>query len=112
MFSWLAAIAGTIVLVLIAIFMTVVLILALRVQEAAATVEAQAQQSHDAICAVLHNTTASIRRTTAFLADNPRGLVDRNGDVVISASMIEAGLEDDRALADSIRDHVFCGGDE
>lgn len=110
LFSWLAAIAGFVVLLLVAIFMAVVLILALRVQDAAQTVELQAQQSHDAICAVMDNTTGQIRRTTSYLAEHPEGATDKSGAVVIPASLIEAGLAEDRALLDALRDNVFCGG--
>lgn len=110
LFSWLAAIGGLIILILVAIFMAVVLILALRVQSAAQTVELQAQQSHDAICAVEANTTESVRRTTAFLAENPSGVISPSGDIIISAELIEAGLREDRALLDALRDNVFCGG--
>lgn len=111
MFSWLAAVGGMIILVLVAIFMAVVLILALRVQQAANTVELQAQQSHDALCAVEQNTTDQVRRTTSFLADNPEGLTSPSGEVVIPAALIEAGLREDRALLDALRDNVFCGRD-
>jgi hypothetical protein len=111
MFSWLAAIGGFIVLVLIAIFMTVVLILALRVQDAATTVEAQAQQSHDALCAVEQNLTNEIRRTTAFLAENPTGLTSPSGQIVIPAELIEAGLRDDREALDALRANIFCEED-
>ena len=110
LFSWLAAIGGFVVLVLIAIFMTVVLILALRVQDAATTVELQAEQSHNAICAIEESLTLEIRRTTTFLAEHPDGLT-ANGQVIIPPAFIEAGLRDDRAALDAIRANIFCEED-
>jgi hypothetical protein len=110
LFSWMAAVGGFVVLLLIAIFMTVVLILALRVQDAATTVEAQAQQSHNALCAIEQSLVDDIRRNTAFLAENPSGLVS-NGTIIISAELIEAGLKDDREALDALRANIFCEED-
>jgi hypothetical protein len=110
LFSWLAALGGFIILVLIAIFMTVVLILALRVQDAATTVELQAQQSHNAICAIEANTVAQIRASTEFIAKNPNGLTDAQGNVILSRAEIDASLKRQRAFLDAIRSEIFCGG--
>ena len=106
LFSWLAAIGGGVVLILIAIFMTVVLILALRVQDAAQTVELQAQQSYNALCAIEENATKQIRAQTTFLAKNPNGIPG------ISAEEIEAGIQRQRDFLDALRDNVFCGSDD
>ena len=106
--SIVAAIGGFVVLVLIAIFMSVVLILALRVQDAATTVELQAQQSHDALCAQQDILVADIRQATTFLAKQPEGLVV--GDtVILSPAEIEADITRQREYLDAIRDNVFCG---
>ena len=107
LFSWLAAVGGFIVLVLIAIFMTVVLILAMRVQEAAGRVEEQAKQSHNALCAVEANATKQIRQTTEFIAKHPDGLVSE-GVILISREELDDSLERQRDFIDALRDHIFC----
>ena len=110
--SWLAAVAGFVVLVLVAIFMAVVLILALRVQAAADQVQTEAAQSHGALCAIEQGLTEEIRRTTTFLAENPAGLVSPSGDIIISRELLETGLRDDRAALDRLRENLFCEEEE
>lgn len=97
-------VGGLAFIVLFAIsIMGVMLYLAFAQGNQAAKLEAVARETHGSICALYSQNVVANREARLILKDSPTGLLDRNGNVVIDATLIQRGIDQRQDTIDALK---------
>lgn len=76
---------------------------AVRVGENARDLAAVAEETHDALCAFKVDLTKRWQGGVAFVKENPSGLRDARGEIIISRDQLDTSNANQRAALDALR---------
>lgn len=74
-----------------------------RLGQQSVTLRDVAVETHDALCALHDKEERGIQQTDEFLRDNPTGVTDARGEVIISREILERGQQQRRDTLEALR---------
>ena len=101
--TWITIAAVTFVMVVALSMMVLTMWNTYRLGEQAINLRAVAVETHDALCAMYNREVREYAQTKDFIRDNPKGLLDSNGNIIISRSLLERGQEQREETINALR---------
>lgn len=97
-------VAGLAFIVLFAIsMMGVMLYQSFAIGRQSAKLEEIADETHDSLCALYLKEVRARKNTLEILKESPLGLTDRNGNIVIEASLLQSSIDQQQETINALK---------